>query len=694
MSKILVIAEKPSAGKDIARILGVTENKGGYMENDDYIITWAIGHLISLKDPEDIDEKYKKWELDNIPLPINSGLKVKEKTKEQFYIIKKLIARNDIEYLINAGDAGREGLLIQSWIYRAAGNKHPVKLLWASSLTAEAIKTAMSKLHDESEKEFVNLLREAETRAISDQILGYNYTRLLTCLYGSGRTVLSYGRCQTPLLNLIAKRDLEYENFKSEPYWTFSVGFEDGFTGIEIDDDGKTPKYMSKSEADKVLAAYKDKEYASVLSCNCSDKSSKAPELFNLAELQGVMGRKYGYTPNKTLQIAQDLYEKHKIMSYPRTDSRFLSTDLYGEIKQHLMCCSFGKFKPYIDEIDFAGFQMNKIYFNDNKVSDHHALIPTINSDIASIYERMTDDEKNCFDEIVVSLIAIFYPDYQYKTTELILELGDKRLKATGMTIINSGYKAIYQLLKSNTSENQSCNELPNYSEGMRLKIDNISMNEDKTKPPAKYNPGNIIKLMGKYKIGTSATSAGIVQSLIDRKFVKLEKNRYVSTELGRNFLKFVPAVLKSPNMTIEFEERLQKVNSGEISQDEFINGLLNDIADNKKYFIEHYSPNQKLDAGQSIGKCPICSGNMREGKKSWYCENYSTQAGCKFTIWKEISGKKLSDADARKILQDGKSGLIKGFVTKNSGKKFSAYLVLDENKELTFKFPKQTQHD
>ncbi len=683
MGKILVIAEKPTAGRDIARVLGVTQDNGNYMENNEYIVTWAVGHLVELKDPEDVNEKYKKWDVDDIPLPADNGLKVKESGRAQFDVIRKLIARDDIEYLINAGDAGREGLLIQEWIYRMASNRHPVKILWASSLTAEAIRTAMGRLHDSQKEEFINLFREAEARAIADQILGYNYSRLLTCLFG-GQTVLSYGRCQTPLLNLIARRDQEYENFKPTPYWTLNIKFKDGFTGVEVDQEGAAVRYTGKAEAEKALETCSTIQKARVVSCNREKKSQKAPQLFNLAELQGRMGKKYGLAPDKTLEIAQSLYERHKILSYPRTDSRVLSTDLFGEIAKHLKCCSFGKFKPYIDAIDFSGIQMEKRYFNDGKVSDHHALIPTINEDISNIYNMLTENERNCFDEIVVSLTAAFYPDYEYETTEILFQAGDMTLKTAGTVTKDDGYRKVYQVLKADpTDKDEDEDILPDISEGAEADIETASLKADKTKPPARYNPGNIIKLMGKYKIGTSATSAGIVQSLVNRKFIKLDKNQYISTELGRQFLKFIPAVLKSPNMTIEFEEKLQKVNSGEISRGQFIQELSDGIVANKKYFLEHL-PAEKLSPQKPIGNCPVCGGIMREGKKNWYCENYQK---CEFKLWKEISGKKISETDAEKLLSGKKSGLIKGFKSRKTGKSFSAYLVLKDDNVLAFEF-------
>ncbi len=685
MSKILVVAEKPSAGKDIARVLGVSGAKNGYMENDDYIVTWARGHLVGLKDPDEADSKYQKWNVEDLPLPYDNGLKVLASARDQFKIIKELIQRDDVSCLINAGDAGREGLLIQSWIYRMCGNRHPVKILWASSLTDDAIKSAMGRLHDENEPEFINLLREAETRAVADQVYGYNYTRALTCLYSSPGTVLSYGRCQTPLLNLIYKRDLEIENFKSAPFWTMNAEFDGTFIASEIDDNGGNRKYMDKSEAD---AAYQGcGRTGQVRVCRKEQKAQKAPALFNLAEIQGTMGKKYGLKPDETLEIAQKLYETHKIMSYPRTDSRYLSTDLYNEIAEHVKSCSFGKFKKYIDSIDFSSFPMDKAYFNNNKVSDHHALIPTINKNMEEIYQKLSDMERNFFDEIVSSLIAIFYPPYQYESKEILIEIADRVFKADGITVNSLGYKEVQAVLGASEKDPEEQQPLPDLAEGQQLAVTNLILKEGKTKPPSRYNPGNIVKLMNKYKIGTSATSANIIQTLEKRKFIVLDdKKKYKSTELGRNFIKRVPEILKSKDLTIEFESKLSRVNSGELSKEQF----LQDIAEQVKVNINKFkqdAPEQKIVKSESIGTCPVCGKEIRESSKSWYCSGYAEEPKCSFTIWKKIANKVLSASDAETLIKNGRTALIKGFKS-SQGRKFDAYLILKDDHTVGFEFP------
>ena len=602
----------------------------------------------------------------------------------RFKIIKELIHRPDVDCLINAGDAGREGLLIQSWIYQMAGNKLPVKLLWASSLTDQAIKEAFGRLHDEQEAEFVNLLREAETRAVADQIYGYNYTRLLTLLYGGRGTVLSYGRCQTPLLNLVYTRDQEYEKFKPQPYWTIVTTYNKGFSGTEINEEGKVVKYLQKDEADQQLIACKNQP-GIVQKCQKEKKQNKAPALFNLSELQSTLGKKYGYTPDKTLEIAQKLYDTYKIMSYPRTDSRYLSTDLYHEIGEHIQSCAFGKFKEYVNQIDLSALKIDKAYFNDNKVSDHHALIPTINDNIESIYQRLSEEERNCFDEVVVSLLAIFFPAYCYETTEIIVKVGNKRFLSQGTTILDLGYKRIYRILSGKSLEDKELQLIPELKEGEEITLDKVVLKEDKTKPKARYTPGNITKLMGKYKIGTSATAASIIQTLMDRNFLKLEKGKYMTTDLGRKFLQLIPDELKSSELTIRFELNLQKVNKGELTKEAFLETLIEEIKKNMAVFQQNTT---RIVQETSVGKCPKCGRNLKEGKGNWYCPGYKQDPVCEFSIWTTIAGKRISDDIVEELLKKRKTGLIKGFKGKN-GNSFNAYLVLDSTFKVGFEFKK-----
>ncbi len=697
MSKTLIVAEKPSAGKDIARILGCTESHKDYIESGEYIVTWAVGHLVTRKTPEDIDIRYKSWNLEDLPVPTDNGLKVIDSTRHQFKVIKELIHRPDVDRLVNAGDAGREGLLIQEWIYRLAGNRLPVDILWASSLTDEAMKTAFQNLHNNQEEEFRNLLTEAETRSEADQKYGFNYSRMLTLLYANHGTVLSYGRCQTPLLNLIVLRDIVYETFKSEPFWQLEVTYHKGFKGILLDTEtGEIFRSIQKEEAESILNSLTGKS-GIVLSCQSEEKLQKAPQLLNLAELQTVMGKKYGFPPDKTLAIAQQLYENYKIMSYPRTDSQFLTNDLFNEIKEHLKVCDFGIFQDFIKKIDFDSITMDKAYFNNNKVSDHHALIPTTNSDMESIYAKLSDDERHCFNEVVCRLIAIFLPPYRYESVHIKIQIDEKIFFSSGTTIKELGYKAINKLLsekkKMEIEESSELQILPKMNKGDSVKVDGLALYEGKTKPPSRYTPGTIIQLMKKYKIGTSATSASIITTLLNRGFINLDKGKYISTPLGRELINIIPDELKSPNLTIQFEENLQKVNCGELSKEQFLQEIDERVIQNLKKFQEREN-RKKLGTENISLQCPLCGRNIRHGKTksgkiNWYCIGYAEETPCNFKLWQEISGKKLTEQNAADLLQGKQTAVIQGFVSKSSGNKFSAALRLKEDGSIEFLFSK-----
>ncbi len=688
--KTLIVAEKPSAGKDIGRILGVTESHGDYLESDNYIVTWAVGHLIERKTPDDIDEKYKIWDLNMLPVPTNNGLKVKESAQRQFKVIKELIHRGDVDRIINAGDAGREGLLIQEWIYRMAGNRHPVDILWASSLTDEAIRKAFNNLHSNQEEEFVNLLREAETRSEADQKYGFNYTRMLTKLYAAPGTTLSYGRCQTPLLNLICKRDLKIEKFIPEPYWCIIANYKNGFKGTLIDPEtDKALRITSKEKAEEMISVLQEK--TGVIDKYVSEvKTQKAPALYNLAELQKTMGKKYGFTPDYTLELAQKLYESRKIMSYPRTDSRYLSDDLFNEIKEHLDSCKFGAFAEFINSIDESMIKKDKSYFNNNKVTDHHALIPTINPEMESIYVELSEDEKRCFDEVIIRFISIFLNEYTYKATEIRVSLEGNIFKSSGTVIEDLGYKKIFSILQGEKEDNTEI--LPELTEKEKIMINELELKEDKTKPPARISTGNIIALMEKHSIGTSATSAEIVKTLQKRGFIKLEKGKYYATDLGKSFINLIPERLKSSELTKIFEENLEKVNSGILSQKDFLEQIDIQVKEDLNLFRDNSEKvKNQLNNNQDIYTCPICKrpmmkGKTKTGKENYYCTGYKNDPPCSFKIWCEVAGKQITDKQMKELLEKGKTGLIKGFKA-HSGKPFNAHLLLTNDGKIEFKF-------
>lgn len=689
MGKILVIAEKPSVGSDIARVLGCTDRQDGYIEGDNYIVTWAVGHLIGLKYPDEHNEAFKTWKLEDLPFcfPVSESLKVLPNTDRQFGVIKKLINRNDVDSLINAGDAGREGYLIQEWIYRMSGNQKPVKVLWASSVTDEALKKAFLNLKDDAE--FTGLLNEAEARAEGDFLLGINYSRALT-LTKAENTSLSYGRCQTPLLQLIAKRDQDIENFKSEPFYQVETVYKKGFKGILIDENKKATVFSNVSDAE-VIKLSADGKQAEVIEYIEEEKKKKPPLLFDLATLQKAMGRQYGFTPDQTLKIAQALYEKHKILSYPRTDSQYLSNDLYNEISEHILSCNFALFKELIAGIDFKTIKADKRYFNDLKVTDHHALIPTINNDTEAVYKSLSPDEKKVFDAVVLSLLAIFYPDYEYSVTTIITKIEDYHFLSRGNTVKKWGFK---EILKNEEDEKKDTEEekqiLPILKQADLVTVNEINVLAKKTTAPPKYTVATLISLMEKYKIGTAATRAEIIKSLMNpkRTFVTLEKGKYSSTSLGRSYIQVIPEQLKSPDLTMKFEEQLQKINQGEISKEQFLEEFTEEFKVNLAEFQKD-SGNKIIGASNIIGYCPFCKkegkdAEMYQGEKNFYCSSY--KAGCNFVIWKTIAGKQLTINQVQQLLQRGVTAKIGGF-KKKAGGTFTAALYIKKDKTIGFKF-------
>ncbi|MDE6388343.1 MAG: hypothetical protein K2L82_11130 [Lachnospiraceae bacterium] len=680
MGKILIVAEKPAAGQDIAKVVGAATKKNGYMEGDKYIVTWAVGHLIGLKQPQEHDEKYKKWNLGNLPIffDLSDSLKVLPYTSHQYKVIKELIHRTDIDMLINAGDAGREGYLIQEWIYRMAGCRLPKKVLWASSLTTAGIQNAMDHLKDNNLPEFQGILREAEARAEGDYLLGFNYSPLLTITRAYKQT-LSYGRCQTPLLQLIYSRDKAIREFKSEPYWNVEVTYSKGFKGVLIGEDEKGKKLFDRSEAEEILKQTSGNGIVTVYEKQA--KKEKAPLLYNLAKLQQDMGRRYSFSPDKTLQIAQVLYEKYKIMSYPRTDSQYLSMDVYDEIDEHLQSCSFGDFDPLVKKIDLDNIRADKSYFNDLKVTDHHALIPTINTDMESAYQQLSEDERKVFDAVVLSLIAIFYPEYQYDTTKVIVDINGNQFKSSGTTIKRLGYKI---LLKNNAAEkDEELQILPELHENDSLSIDSASIADKKTVPPKKYNDETIIKTMEKYNIGTSATRAEIISKLQNpkRQFIVREKGKYSVTELGEEYIRIVPEELKAPELTQQFEANLNKVNDGSMSKETFLEELLSDIRKNIAKFTsetETIPDEQKIgyraamnrEQQTELGQCPKCGAEVKAGQYGAYCTGK-----CGMTFGR-IRGKKLEPEQVAALLA-GQKIYVTG-LKKKAGGTYSAYFIPD----------------
>lgn len=577
--KVLVIAEKYLAACDIAKVLGCTEKKNGYIEGPGHIVTWADGHLIGYQYPEEYNPEYKTWKLEDLPLKFNpeKNLKVLDGKEAQFEIVKKLIQGEETDQIINAGDAGREGYLLQHWIYKVAGNRKPVKVLWASSQTEIALSQAFANLRKEAE--FEGILKEAKARSEIDYILGMNYSRLLTLKCSQNQNVtLPYGRCMTTLLSLIAAREKQIEEFQSTKSYVLELEYEGGVKGTIVDPEGTGIVFEDRKEAEAILKEM-DKEGV-LYEIREQMVKEKVPLLYSLSDMQSVAGRKYKYSPAETLKTLQILYEKYKIISYPRTDSNYLTSDMKTSVRKNLESCRFGKFKAALErcKID-KNSRPSLINFNDDNVTDHHALIPTENANIKNIYDQLNDQEKNIFDEIVFQFLGIFCEKRIKNFYSVDVFVNGYLFHSAESEEINMGYKEL-------RGEKEKCCKSLYFQDmkpGTHIEIKEAQIKERVSSPPTRYNYGNIIEMMKNYHIGTPATMAATIEKLLDKEkpFLTVKNQKYYTTPFGRMYLSVIPDKLKDPELSEQIELKLSQVRRGELQKEDLIEDLLEELREN-----------------------------------------------------------------------------------------------------------------
>ena len=673
MGKILITCEKPDAARDIAQILGCNDKKEGYFENNIYIITWAFGHLIEWKKPEEINEAYKVWALDYLPFnfDINKDLKVSADKRKQYSIINKLINRADVDYIVNAGDADREGLLIQEEIYKFAGNKKDVKVLWSQSLTEKEIIKCLSNLKERSD--FLPLLEAAKARSTIDMMMGYTYTRAIAKTIANDNRI-SYGRCQTPLLKLLNDREDEIKNFKVENYFEVKAKFDKGYEGVYVDNKGEAIKFKSEIEANNAINDIV--KVGSILDIKEEKKKKSAPNLFSLPELQKVMGSKYHFPSDKTLDIAQSLYEK-KLTSYPRTDTEYINEEVFNEIDSRI--------KPAISllKIEVEGLNVNNLkrMVKPNKVTGHHALLPTEIIAKEEKLSKLTNDELLVYKEICKRFISIMMPDYEYMSVAILTDLDGKNFLSKGTKVENLGWTALY---KDDPKEDDKEKEqqLPELTVGMSVKA-NLYVDDKKTIPPARYTSATIITLMENNGIGRPSTMAEIIKTLVKRDFIELKNNKYSVTAKGNEFIKIIPEELKDPLITKRVEEKLTEIAEGRYTYKQLIDDILKEQKEKIEY-LKGLSSTVKMTntfaKKESTYKCPICNNLLQNQKFSYNCT-------CGLKISKEIAGKQLTEKNIEELCSNGVTGVIKGFKSKK-GTKFDAILKLDKDTQrIEFKF-------
>ncbi|WP_333638355.1 DNA topoisomerase III [Tissierella praeacuta] len=635
MNKILVLAEKPSVGRDIARVLNCKKKGNGYLEGDKYIVTWALGHLVTLADPEQYNKKYKTWNMEDLPMiPEKMRIEVIRQSSKQFYSVKEQMHRKDVKEIIIATDAGREGELVARWIIEKANVKKPIKRLWISSVTDKAIKDGFNNLKDG--KYYENLYDSAVARAEADWIVGINGTRALTVKYNAQ---LSCGRVQTPTLSMIAQREEEIKRFVSKEYYGIAANTKE-LKLIWQDNNTKDIKTFDKEKSDKILEAIKGKD-AKVMEVEKSLKKKYSPGLYDLTELQRDANRIFGYSAKETLSIMQRLYENHKILTYPRTDSRYISDDIVGTLKDRINACSVGQYQKIASKILLSPIKSNKSFVDNSKVTDHHAIIPTEQRVLLS---ELNDNERRIYDLVVKRFLAVLYAPFEYEQTTIKAKIGDENFVAKGKRVISAGWKEVYS--NNYYDEDEEDNEdqsLPVINKGDTLKVISLVQTTGKTKPPAPFNEGTLLQAMEnpvKYMsdesktlkkiigetggIGTVATRADIIEKLFNTFLIEKNGKDIFITSKGKQLLDLVPEELKSPALTAEWEQKLGLISQGKLNKDSFIK----EMKEYSKTVVKEIKNSDETFRHDNMtrNKCPECGKFMLEVKgkkgKMYVCQD------------------------------------------------------------------------
>ena len=589
--KSLVIAEKPSVARDIARVLGANQKNGGILEGKNYVVTWALGHLVTLADPEEYDRKYEKWEMATLPmLPKEMKLVVIRQTGRQFSVVKTQLFRKDIGEIIIATDAGREGELVARWILEKAGCHKPIKRLWISSVTDKAIKEGFANLKDGHD--YDNLYRAAVARAEADWLVGMNGTRALTCKYNAQ---LSCGRVQTPTLAMIAKREEEIRKFVPKEYYGISLETQD-VKWTWRDEKTKSFRTFSRERAEQIKGRLENAALE-ITSVEKKAKKTMAPGLYDLTTLQREANLKYGFSAKETLNIMQRLYENHKVLTYPRTDSRYIGKDIVPTIKERLKACGIGPYRKLAGAFMNKPVQVNGSFVDDKKVSDHHAIIPT--EQFVQL-DHMTNEERKIYDMVVRRFLAVLYPASQYEQVTMEAKAAGETFAASGKVIKSMGWKEVYEGGADDDLEDEADDEkklkdqrLPEMKTGTRLKILKTSLNTGKTKPPARFTEATLlaamenpvkfmetrdkeaVKTLGETGgLGTVATRADIIEKLFHSFMMEKKGNEIHITSKAKQLLELVPEDLKKPELTADWEMKLSQIAKGRIRQGDFLHQI------------------------------------------------------------------------------------------------------------------------
>lgn len=708
MGKILVLAEKPSVARDLARVLNCNQNANGYIMGSKYIVTWALGHLVTLADPEAYGNKYKTWNLEDLPmLPNKMELVVIKQTSKQFGVVKGLMHRNDVDELVIATDAGREGELVARWIIMKAGFKKPIKRLWISSQTDKAIKEGFANL--KSSKEYDNLFYSAQSRSEADWLVGLNVTRALTCKHNAQ---LSAGRVQTPTLAMIVAREEEIRKFVPKDYWSIQTKF-NGFTIQWLDKATNQTRTFSKEQADSVVHKITG-QMGEVVEVRKEQKKEPPPLAYDLTELQRDANRRYSYSAKQTLNIMQKLYETHKLVTYPRTDSRYITTDIVSTLTERLKSIAVGPYAKPVQDVLKSRINVTNRFVDNSKVSDHHAIIPT--EQFVNL-SALSTEERNIYDLIVKRFIAVLSASFEYEQTTVKLNVNGESFNAKGKIVKSWGWKSVYEgfgKLEEDEDDGENDQSLPDVQKGQKAKIISPKAINGKTKPPARYTEATLLSAMehpGKFVdnkalketlentsgLGTPATRADIIEKLFNAFYIERRGKEIYPTSKGIQLIGLVPKDLKSPELTAKWEQQLELISKGKVRPDKFVGEMKNYatklvgavIADSGQFKHDNVTREKCPECGKymldvngkkgkmlvcpdrecgyrktvsiiSNARCPECHKKMEirgEGeKKSFYCVCGHRE---KLEAYKQRKGEKVNKKEVAQFLKYQDTGPI-----------------------------------
>ena len=705
MSKTLVIAEKPSVGTDLARILKGPFKKGeGVLEGPEHVITWAVGHLVQLAEPDEYDAKFKRWRMEDLPIvPDRFKLVVRdERSRKQMSVVTKQIGRDDIGEIVNACDAGREGELIFAYLYEKANGKKPVNRLWLKSMTSAAMKEAFGSLRPSDE--FALLEQAARSRSEADWIVGMNATRAATIrLRSSFDGAVSLGRVQTPTLAIIARREEEIKAFVPEPYWLVDASFEaDGKRNYEGRfHAGAKPRIETAEEAEAIVAACIGKP-GKITKLEKKEQREKAPMLYDLTTLQREANNRYGFSAKRTLGAAQRCYEEHKALTYPRTNSRYLTSDMVAEIKPIAELVghdsAYTKGAEYVIGLDLLPLAR---VVNDEKVTDHHAIIPTRSE---HNLEKMSSDDRRIYDMVTRRFLAVFHPEAVFENTRVETTVGDGDghiFRTRGKLLLVPGWRGVYDEVAAESrpkgEEDEGVDQqLPKLEDGETVKTLEIASDRKETKPPRRYSDASLLgametagklvddeelrEAMKESGIGTPATRAAIIERLITVGYVERDARALVATEKGLNVIRLLDAhMLTSPELTGNWEHRLGKIERGEDSREKFMSDIAG-FAEQTVHKLDETLKDVKIPRAK-LGPCPVCGHEISENRKGYSCWARE-DPGCGFVIWKAKAGKTLTVPIARELIKTGYTEKpVTGFRGR-SGRSFRAHLAMQQTDE------------